>query len=57
MSNCSQPIALQVTAPAGVDLIGAGITAIAWDEENNTSEVSACVLYQQGNLLLREGFE
>ncbi len=56
--NCPQPITLQVAAPAaGIDLIGAGITAIAWDEQNNTSEVSACVLYQQGPLLLRDGFE
>ncbi len=57
-SNCSGPITLQVASPAaGVGLLGSGITAIAWDEQNNTSEVSACFLYGQGSLLLRDGFE
>jgi hypothetical protein len=56
-TNCSMPFSFQVTAPEGVSLIGKGITAIAWDEEGNTSEVSACRVYEQGALLLRDGFE
>jgi hypothetical protein len=58
-SNCSKAITIPVSnAEFGLlGLIGSGITSIAWDEENNTSEVSPCVVYQQGALVFRDSFE
>ncbi len=40
-----------------ISLLGRAITAIATDEEGNSSEVSACITYVQGPQLFKDGFE
>ena len=58
-SNCVVPLRIPVTnqSLSGDLLIGSGITAVAIDEEGNTSEVSACRLYRQGDNLFKDGYE
>jgi trimeric autotransporter adhesin len=60
VANCSKLLRIPVTNQflfGALSLAGAGITAIAIDEEGNTSEVSACRLYRQGDNLFKDGFE
>jgi hypothetical protein len=40
-----------------LDLVGAYITAVAWDEQNNTSEMSACERIVLGDNIFKSGFE
>ena len=58
-SNCTGQLRIPVTNQLLFNdlLIGAGITALAIDEEGNTSEISACKLYRQGDNLFKNGFE
>jgi hypothetical protein len=56
--NCTDNVLVPLDAPdAGFSLIGKAITALVWDEENNTSEMSDCRLYTLGDLVYRDGFE
>lgn len=58
--NCTVALTIPVTnsllAP-GTPLINRFITAVVSDEENNTSEFSACEQYVQGDNLFKNGFE
>ena len=58
-SNCTKPLVIPVDNSLVGDfgLLGNFITAIAIDEENNTSEVSACAPYVLGNIVFNDGFE
>jgi trimeric autotransporter adhesin len=58
-ANCSKDVRIPVNNQnlAGAPLIGKGITALAIDEEGNTSEISACRLYRVGDNLFKSGFE
>ena len=39
------------------NLLGRSITAIAIDADGNSSEASACIDYEQGPQIFRDGFE
>jgi hypothetical protein len=59
-SNCSKALRIPIDNQFLINdgsLIGRGITALAIDEEGNTSEISACRLYRQGDNLFKNGFE
>ena len=58
-SNCVKPMVIPVDNSVIGDygMLGNFITAIAIDEENNTSEVSACVAYALGDNIFKKCFE
>jgi hypothetical protein len=57
-SNCTGSVVVPLVANALVPALGGQfISAIVWDEENNTSEFSICFPYQLDDMMFRDQFE
>ena len=56
-TNCTDSVDVAITAPANFPLTGKFLSAVVWDEENNTSEFSICVPYAVDDAVFANGFE
>lgn len=56
-NNCTDSVVVPITAPANFPFTGKFLSAVVWDEENNTSEFSICFPYEVADAVFANGFE